>query len=177
MFQKILCTLIFTSLISPQMLFNFNKKADIKNWLIVDDVVMGGRSSGEFSLNTDGFGVFEGTISLENNGGFSSLRYATEKTDVTEFSKISVKLKGDGKNYQLRIKGDSNDYHSYIMPFKTSGEWQEIEINLQDMYPSFRGRILDKPNFEHNYLTELTFLIGNKKRENFKLYIDKIELK
>ena len=159
------------------MLFDFNTKADIQKWIIVDDVVMGGRSSGKFSVNANGFGVFEGAVSLENNGGFSSLRYMLEKTPVKEFTKINIKLKGDGKNYQLRIKGNTRDYHSYIQAFETSGDWQEIEIKLKNMYPSFRGRKLDEPNFESDFIEELTFLIGNKKNETFKLLIDKIELK
>jgi hypothetical protein len=58
----------------------------------------------------------------------------------------------------------------------TSGEWQEIVIPLEDMYPSFRGRRLSKPNFSSDYIEEVTFLIGNKKDESFKLFIDKIVL-
>ena len=56
-------------------IFNFNKNSNIYSWRIVDDNVMGGRSSSNISLNKDGFGVFNGTISLDNNGGFCSVRY------------------------------------------------------------------------------------------------------
>ena len=45
------------------------------------------------------------------------------------------------------------------------------------MYPSFRGRKLDEPNFYHESIEEITFLIANKQNEDFKLLIDKIELK
>ncbi len=168
---------MMTSLLTPKILFDFNKKAEIQQWFIVDDGVMGGRSSGNFSLSNEGYGVFEGNISLANNGGFSSLRYIIQKTSVKDFTKISLKLKGDGKKYQLRIKANNQDYQSYIMPFETSGEWEEIEISLQEMYPSFRGRILDIPNFANEYIEELNILIGNKKKEKFKLLLDKIELK
>jgi len=168
---------MMTSLLTPKILFDFNKKADTQQWFIVDDGVMGGRSSGNFSLSNEGYGVFEGNISLDNNGGFSSLRYNVQKTSVKEFTKISLKLKGDGKKYQLRIKASNQDYHSYIMPFETSGEWEEIEISLQEMYPSYRGRILDMPTFANEYIEELNILIGNKKKEKFKLLLDKIELK
>ncbi|NEN22357.1 CIA30 family protein [Cryomorpha ignava] len=167
---------IFSSLPS-QVIFDFNKHSAIQDWIIVDDVVMGGESAGTFKLNADGFGVFEGNISLANNGGFSSVRYQFEKTSVKGFTKISIKLRGDGKNYQFRIKANSGDYYSYIAPFSTSGEWQEIEIPLKDMYPSYRGRRLDQPNFSAESIEEITFLIGNKKNEQFKLLIDKIELK
>ncbi len=158
-------------------IFDFSTKSDIQDWRIVDDVVMGGRSSSSITLNTDGFGVFKGYVSLENNGGFSSVRYQFEKTEVKRFTKIILKLKGDGKKYQFRVKSNSTDYYSYIMPFSTSGELQEIEITLRDMYPSFRGRKLDQSNFSANHIEEITFLIGNKKAEEFKLLIDKIELK
>ena len=162
---------------ASHIIFDFNKNSDIENWIIVDDIVMGGKSSGTFKLSAEGHGVFEGAISLENNGGFSSVRYRFEKTLIEESTKIIVKLRGDGKKYQFRIKTNSGDYYSYISPFSTTGEWQEIQILLKEMYPSFRGRRLDQPNFSNDYIEEITFLIGNKNQEIFKLMIDKIELK
>ena len=39
----------------------------------------------------------------------------------------------------------------------------KIEIPINSMYPSFRGRKLDKPNFFHKSIEEVTFLIANKK--------------
>ena len=162
---------------TPNLIIDFSKKIDIENWIIVDDVVMGGKSSGSFKLSNDGHGLFEGSISLENNGGFSSVRYRFERKLIKESTKIILKLRGDGKQYQFRIKSNTGDYYSYISPFSTTGEWQEIEILLKDMYPSFRGRRLDQPNFSSEYIEEITFLIGNKSQEQFKLLIDQIELK
>ena len=158
-------------------IFNFNKKSNIYSWRIVDDVVMGGKSSSTITINGDGHGVFSGTISLENNGGFSSVRHVFKSISVNNTNKISIKIKGDGKKYQLRIKDESRNYYSYIKTFSTSGEWQEIEIPLKDMYPSFRGRKLNSPNFSHDKIEEVTFLIANKKNESFNLIIDKVEVK
>jgi len=169
--------MILSSSMSFAVIFDFNKKSNVKDWVIVVDGVMGGRSTGTFKLSNDGFGVFEGTISLENNGGFSSLRYKFPKIKTQEYTKVVLKLKGDGKQYQFRVKTNSGDYYSYIAPFSTSGEWQEIEIPLKDMYPGYRGRKLDQPNFSSDYMEEIMFLIGNKKEENFKLLLDNIELK
>jgi NADH dehydrogenase [ubiquinone] 1 alpha subcomplex assembly factor 1 len=70
-----LLIIILSISMQAQVIFDFNKKSDLQDWIIVDDVVMGGRSSSTFKLDKDGLGVFEGNISLENNGGFSSLRY------------------------------------------------------------------------------------------------------
>ena len=168
--------IILFSLTSSKTIFEFKQNSDLKEWTVVDDVVMGGNSSGTFNSDRDGFGVFEGKISLENNGGFSSVRYRFSKINVKEYTKIRVKLKGDGKEYQFRIKSNSEDSHSYIAHFSTSGKWEEIEIPLKQMFPTFRGRTLKLPNFFNDYIEEIAFLIGNKTKENFKLLIDKIEL-
>ena len=162
---------------SSMLIFDFTTHSDIQDWQVTDDVVMGGESSGTFKLSAEGFGVFSGLVSLENNGGFSSVRYRFEKLKVNEYQKISIKLRGDGKCYQFRIKTNSGDYYSYISTFSTSGEWQEIEIPLKDMYPSFRGRKLDQSNFSADYMEEIGFLVGNKKEEKFRLLINKIALK
>jgi hypothetical protein len=169
--------MVLVSSLSSHIIFDFNKNSSISNWIVVDDVVMGGKSNGNFQLNKDGKGVFSGKISLDNNGGFSSLRYGFNKLNIEKFESIVLKIKGDGKNYQFRIKHKSSDYASYITSFSSSGEWQEIEIPLNSMYPSFRGRKLDEPNFFHKSIEEGTFLIANKKNEEFIILIDKIELR
>ena len=161
---------------STTIIYDFNKNSSKSDWTIVDDGVMGGESRGTFSINADGNGVFAGTVSLENNGGFSSVRYLCNKIKTTNNSKVKIRLKGDGKEYQFRLKDKYNSYYSYITTFKTSGEWQTIEIKLSDLHPSFRGQKLNLPNFESNSFEEITFLIGNKKNESFLLILDKIAL-
>ena len=175
--KYLICSMVLVSSLSRHIIFNFNKNSSISNWIVVDDVVMGGKSNGNFQLNKDGKGVFSGKISLDNNGGFSSVRYGFNKLNIEKFKSIVLKIKGDGKNYQFRIKHKSNDYASYITSFSSSGEWQEIEIPLNSMYPSFRGSKLDAPNFYHKSIEEVTFLIANKKNEEFIILIDKIELR
>jgi hypothetical protein len=159
-----------------QTLFDFNKKTPSSSWTIVDDVVMGGRSEGHFTINPDGYGEFSGTVSLENNGGFSSVRHRLEPVAVKKAARIRIRLKGDGKAYQFRIKHSSQTYYSYTCSFKTSGTWEEVVLPLKDFYPVFRGRELDLPNFDQGQIEELTFLISNKKPQSFRLVIDRIEL-
>lgn len=175
--KYLVCCMVLISSMSSHIIFDFNKNSSISNWIVVDDVVMGGRSNGNFQLNKEGKGVFFGKISLDNNGGFSSVRYGFNKLNVEKFKSIVLKIRGDGKNYQFRMKHKSTDYASYITSFSSSGQWQEIEIPINSMYPSFRGRKLDEPNFFHKTIEEVTFLIANKKNEDFILLIDKIELR
>lgn len=158
-------------------LFNFTADSDISNWKIVDDVVMGGRSDGNFKINKEGYGEYTGEISLKNNGGFSSLRYYFEPINTERYSKFVIRVKGDGKPYQFRVKNKRSNRYSYIFEFETTNDWQTIEIPFSQMYASFRGRVLDIPNFNGDEMEEIAFLIGNKKEERFKLLIDTISLK
>lgn len=162
---------------STHLLFDFSKESKLSSWRIVDDVVMGGRSNGSFKINEAGNGLFYGDISLKNNGGFSSFRYSFDKLSISNYTKIVLRIKGDGKQYQFRIKDDNDNFYSYIKQFKTSGSWETIEIPLSEMYPAFRGRKLDIQNFNSDTLAQIAFLIGNKKEESFQLEIDKIYLK
>ncbi len=158
------------------MLFDFSPSADPSSWRIVDDGVMGGRSQGQLELSDAGHGVFSGQISLENNGGFSSLRYQPQAIVLRDEKELVLRIKGDGKRYQCRIKSQPSDAHSYAQYFETSGEWQTVRLPLMDFYPTYRGRTLDRPNYPAERLAEFGLLIGNEKEESFELLIDWVGL-
>lgn len=157
-------------------LFDFTPASNIRDWVTVDDTVMGGVSSGNFYLNDAGQGVYTGKVSLENNGGFSLLRYRMPTIRVEGYTKVILRLKGDGKRYQFRAKTSDGDRHSYVGHFTTTGAWEEVAIDLSGLSPQFRGRKLDLPNYPAELLSELAILIGNKKEEKFVLLLDWIKL-
>jgi hypothetical protein len=171
-------TLIVLSMASLKPNFLYDFTSDSKNdWQIVDDRVMGGVSQGGFTISEEGHCIFSGHVSLENNGGFSSLMHPSKSTNVEEYKKVILRVKGDKKKYQFRLKANRSDYYSYIQTFETNGEWQEVEIAFKDFSPSFRGRALDMPNFPGKQIEEMRFLIANYKEEDFKIEIDWIALK
>ena len=164
-------------MLQTMVIFDFSANSDLSNWYIVNDDVMGGKSQGTFELNSNGNGLFKGAVSLENNGGFSSVHYRFPRKDIGNAKFFVLRVKGDGKRYQARIYANASDNFSYIAYFETTGEWQTIEIPLESMYPSFRGRKLERPNFSGQFIEEIAVLIGNNKAENFQLEIDEIEVK
>jgi hypothetical protein len=178
--QKIMTgiiSILMTISINSLILFDFSESGEPGKWQVVNDGVMGGLSQGTFKASDQGTAIFKGTISLENNGGFSSVRYNTGKLNVEGYSTLELHLKGDGKKYQVRIRENSDDFFSYIYTFQTSGDWETIEVLLSEMYPSFRGRKLNRPDYSGKSMVELTFLIGNKKPESFILELKKARLK
>lgn len=158
------------------LLFDFSASTNWSVWEIENDVVMGGNSTSELSRSEEGNAVFSGFVSLENNGGFASMQYHFEPKDISGYEKAVIRLKGDGKEYQFRIKSNLRERASYVYTFKTTGDWQTIEIPLKQMTPTFRGNKLNLPNFNADKLQEIRFMIGNGKAENFRLEIDRIEL-
>ena len=90
------------------MLYNFSQNSSRSDWQVVDDVVMGGRSDGGFYIDENGNGVFEGKVSLENNGGFSSVRHSLH-VKVGSQTKVKITLNPGLKYsscgvFQLRVR-------------------------------------------------------------------------
>ncbi len=168
-------TLIWSNT-NPNVVFKFTPKADISAWRIVNDGVMGGLSSSTIELTEEGKGLFKGTISLENYGGFASVRHRFETCSVRPYKGFRIRLKGDGKRYQFRVKESSNDAHSYMTYIQTSTDWEVYDLKFEDLYPTFRGRRLSIPNFKGDDMEQIGFLIANKKAENFRLEIERIVL-
>lgn len=107
------------------VLFDFSKNSSMENWHITNDNAMGGVSKSNFAVNEDGNAVFEGYVSLENNGGFCMVRYNASSISAAGYETVTFRVKGDGKRYQFRAKVDRDDYYSLIdaMPMRR----QEME--------------------------------------------------
>jgi hypothetical protein len=169
--------LIITSAMAQEKtLYDFKSNQSINDWLIVNDGVMGGRSQSEIYQSSEGHAVFEGRISLENNGGFASVRHRLSINNIQSFTYVNLRVKGKPSTFQFRIKKNNSDSYSYIQEFEVTSEWNTVRLKLSDFYPRFRGRSLNLPNFEADSIEEIALLIGNKKKEVFKLEIDKVYL-
>ncbi len=173
----ILLLILLLPMLHPVPVFEFSTTSDLSRWTVVNDRVMGGTSSGQLYVNARGHGVFKGQVSLENNGGFSSLRYRPKAViPTTPSSKMVIRVKGDGKRYQFRIKSNASDAHAYVSYFTTTTTWQTVVLPLAEMYPTFRGRRLEMDNYNGAGVAELGFLIGNKTAEHFTLEIAALAL-
>ncbi len=157
-------------------IYDFSAEDKMTGWNIVNDGVMGGLSNSQIKISDAGHAVFKGHVSLENNGGFASVRYNFTQKNIKGSKYALIRCKGDGKRYQFRLKSSRDQYYSYISYFETGTDWEIIKIPLADMEPSFRGRILDLPNYKAEQMEELSILIANYKEQDFEITIDKIWL-
>lgn len=173
MMKHIVIFLALILSINPNMekIYTFSTTTNIKEWRIVNDGVMGGLSKSSLVLTDAGFGQFSGHVSLANNGGFASIQLDTTIQLAEEMKFIVLRLKGDGKRYEFRLKGDISQSESYVHQFSTSGEWETIKLEISAFYPQFRGRTLNIPNFNYNSIEQFGFLIANKQEEDFEILI------
>jgi hypothetical protein len=146
-------------------------------WAVEDDGVMGGLSKGGFTVSEDGHGVFSGEVSLENNGGFSSVQCFIDPIDVSAYRSAFLRIKGDGKRYRFLVEAEPDAWHYYEAEFPTSGEWETVEIPFDTLVPVRRGDRLDKPNFPGQTLAQIRVMIANGTAESFRLEIDRIWLR
>ena len=136
-----LITILFSTILFSQEvdIINTGEKVGLENWRIVNDDVMGGISKSNLYLNSNGNLIFEGEVSLENNGGFASCRLGTKNGEMNGIKSFKIKLKGDGKIYKFRVS-ERNGSINYSTNFQTKkGVWEEINIPIKELEPTFMG--------------------------------------
>ena len=156
---------------------NFDSN-NLLNWNIVNDSVMGGRSQATLKLINNTYANFKGYLSLQNNGGFSSIR-AYYPPDLTNVKSIVLKVRGDGRKYNFRIRGNTESWASYTHSFDTvEGEWNEIELKNDDFYPVYRGYTLkNMPQLSEVIIKEIGIMLSDKIEGSFSIDIDWIMAK
>jgi NADH dehydrogenase [ubiquinone] 1 alpha subcomplex assembly factor 1 len=148
-------------------------------WKIVNDGVMGGLSSSKVSINEEGKILISGKVSLENNGGFASLRSQIMNYNFDKYLGIEIRIKGDGKKYSISMKETSYFTGSfYTVNFQTvNNEWLTLKIPFKSFALYYFGReVRSNPQIPLNKIKEISFLIGEKQEGLFKVEIDFIKL-
>lgn len=162
---------IFTTS-NMEKIYTFSSQTNLKEWRVVNDGVMGGVSKGSLAVTNSGHGLFSGKVSLANNGGFTSIQLNKRIQLKEDVQFVVMRIKGDTKRYQFRMKSEISQKESYVQQFSTSGEWEVLKLAIGEFYPSFRGRKLNIPNFNFVSIEQMSFLIANGHEEDFELLID-----
>jgi monofunctional biosynthetic peptidoglycan transglycosylase len=161
-----------------KVFFAFDTPKEMRQWQNVDDPVMGGLSRSSMGATNNGTAVFSGIVSLENFGGFASVRSKNADHDLGTYDGVAARLKGDGKTYEIMLKDETPfGGFSYYYKFKTTkGDWITVKGPFRDFVPRFHGRVLDdRPPIEGQNVRSVGFLIADKQEGPFSLEIDWIK--
>jgi len=143
-------------------------------WRAINDGVMGGVSSGRMVQSGENL-RFEGALSLENNGGFASVRRLVDE-DLSEATGIRLQVRGDGRTYQFRLRQDGRfDGVAWRAEFTTTGDWQSVDISFDDFVPVFRGRRVPQAGpVVPPAIRQIGFMLADKTPGPFALEVQSI---
>jgi hypothetical protein len=162
---------------ADKIIFNFQTVTNSAAWQVVNDDVMGGVSTSDFRV-TNGAAVFQGEVSLANNGGFASVRSLPASHELAGCDAFVIRAFGDGHRYKFTARMDQSfDSAIYQTSFTTKpGEWTEHRLPLKQFVPTFRGRVLSgEPPLDPAKVTSVGFLIAEKQAGVFRLEISWIK--
>lgn len=157
------------------MLMDFQDTSQPMRWVAVNDGVMGGLSSGGPAV-AGGRLQFTGVLSLANNGGFSSVRSMGPGFDLSDASRVVLRVRGDGRRYQLRLATDAR-YRGSAVSWgaefaTTAGRWIDVRAPLASPTPTVRGQRLHGPPMDASKVRELGLLIADKREGPFALSVE-----
>ena len=151
---------------------DFTNPITMRDCRIVNDDVMGGVS--QSSLRQDVHGLFfEGLVSLENNGGFASMRSSARFPQRTQL--IELLAKGDGKRYKLVLRTELAPRVTYADEFIAESTWQTYRFNLSQFKASFRGQAVNAPTLSFSDVIELGILISNNQAGSFGIQLKTLQ--
>lgn len=156
-------------------LFDFREQDEAARWLKVNDGVMGGLSQSEMVFTLRGTAIFQGSVSLENYGGFASVRTTLQEYGLSGYEGLTVRVKGDGHRFKLRLRTDDRfDSPAYQADFDTVADaWVTVQVPFSAFAPTFRGRQLrNMPPIDSTEIRQIGFLIADKQAGPFQLEID-----
>lgn len=85
-------------------------------WYVQNDTVMGGVSSSSVEI-ASGVMIFSGNLSLDNNGGFVSVRGPIlDLGSAGEGNALSIDAQGDGLTYLVQILTPTDSYVARFVP-------------------------------------------------------------
>ena len=158
-----------------QPLLDFTGPGAAQEWQAVNDGVMGGVSDGRFRITEDKAMEFTGRLSLENNGGFASVRTKPMDLDINAGDTLVIRVKGDGREYVVNIYTKTRRMSfSYRAPLPTSkDEWTEVSVPLEEFIPTaFGKRVQGMGPVEPDQINGIGFMLSDKKSGTFRLEVD-----
>ena len=163
---------------SKDLKIDFGSAQGSQGWRVINDGVMGGLSQGKAKLTENSI-LFQGNISLDNNGGFSSLKGPFQNTDLSSFENVEIKLKCKGQTFALTLE----THERFFMPYfkqnlnTKSEDWEIIQLKMTDFKVYRLGQLMNKPLPMEDFkkIIRIGLINDGKKEGPFELEIDYIK--
>lgn len=151
---------------------DFTNPKTMRDCKIVNDGVMGGLSQSGLRQDEQGM-VFEGQVSLENNGGFASLRSPARLPQGTHL--LALLAKGDGKRYKLVLRTELAPRVNYAADFIAEPTWHTYRFNANQFKATFRGQAVNAPTLSFSDVVEFGILISDNQPGSFSIQLKTLQ--
>jgi len=116
-------------------------------WSFLTDQVMGGVSTGQADLETEGDDTFlrlRGRVSTKNNGGFIQARWQLPDPVPAAARGVEIEVRGNDQTYylHLRTRGTWLPWQFYQAPFEATGTWTVLRLPFSAF--AAKGRLLSR---------------------------------
>jgi len=163
----------------PAPMFDLAAGASADGWSVVNDTVMGGVSSGRLAV-ADGMLVFTGELSLDNNGGFASVRSPLIDPALTaawaDADGPRLVVEGDGRTWTVEVRtGDPEGGWVATLPTSAGGVTDTV-LPWDSFVPvnRFLGRREASEPLEPLSVTTIAFYLVDGVEAPFRLGIRSI---
>ena len=176
--KLLVATILLLGTANSIMEINFGSTNNQSDWYVINDGVMGGLSESQLGFGEDSF-IFKGEVSLQNNGGFSSVRSPFDTYDLTDFSAVEIKYRATGYDFAFNLATSKVWYRPvFRVPIRDSeGEWVTKVFNLSDFNEVVVGKKTGAtlPQEKLKDVIRLGFITNEKRAGKFMLEVDYIK--
>lgn len=158
--------------------FDYGRNDEIENWKINNDGVMGGLSKGNIDVYENTI-KFYGSVSLENNGGFTSYRSPFSKFNLSDVDSVTIRYKSLGRGMGLTLENDRRFYLPYSKLYlaSTEGEWTTKTFSIHEFQENRLGEVI-RDGVTKDFLSSVIrigFITADKMAGDFEFEIDYLE--
>ena len=168
-------TAVATLLASPPSILSVTELP----WRVVNDTVMGGVSQGRVQVAQTV--RFDGVLSLEQNGGFASVRASLPPGALEGATDLRVVVRGDGRTWGLTLRRDDVPLRagSYRAPVPTQEGQTTVTVPLASFRPTSFGRpVPGAPALDSDLgqVDGIGFLLADKNPGPFALEVVEVQV-
>ena len=166
-------------ILNNTMQLDFGASKSGENWLIINDGVMGGLSKGNIAYTSNSI-KFLGSVSLANNGGFTSFKSPFGIYNLSDAKKIKIRYRSTGQGIAVTLETHRRFYRPYFKVYlaPTNSEWVSVELDIDQ----FMKYTLGRPTGGSITTKDLTlvqrvgFMTADKKEGPFEFEVDYLSI-
>lgn len=174
--MKIISAFLLLFFMSQSIKIDFTESED---WYVLSDGVMGGLSKGRTVESKEGI-VFFGSVSLANNGGFTSYRGPWQNYNFREYETVTIKYRSEGMRMAFVMETSQRFWvPNYKVNLENSDDWLIQTFDLDD-FKQYRlgngtGKSLTQDSKDD--IIRIGFITNEKRAGDFKFEVSSIDFR